>query len=127
MGLGLPALRFVLDTRKTIGPFGQLLQIGHQGMHIWPELNAYADDIVRQSGLSSSLNDLIGTDPYPDQMFRNLGSTHVDVMDNSTYEGANVIHDLNLLIPKKLHGRYDTVYDGGSLEHIFNVPPPLPT
>jgi len=49
-------------------------------MHIWPELNAYADDIVRQSGLSSSLNDLIGTDPYADQMFRNLGSTHVDVM-----------------------------------------------
>jgi hypothetical protein len=46
-------------------------------------------------------------------------------MDISDYEGANVIHDLNEPVPGELHERYDVVFDGGSLEHVFDVPTAL--
>jgi hypothetical protein len=122
MGMDVPALRFVLDTRQRTGGFGRLLQIGHQGIHIWPDLTAYADDLVRESGLALSLSALIGSDSFADTMFRNLGASQVDVMDASPYEGANIIHDLNEPIQKRLRGQFKTIYDGGTLEHIFNTP-----
>lgn len=61
-------------------------------------------------------------DPIPsaDSLFRLLGATKVDSMDNSPYEGANVIHDLNVTIPESLHQQYDLVMDGGTLEHVFH-------
>jgi hypothetical protein len=43
-------------------------------------------------------------------------------MDASDYEGATIIHDLNKPIPQNLVGQYDLVWDGGTLEHVFNFP-----
>ena len=62
---------------------------------------------------------------YAESFFKLLGAETVDAIDASSYEGANVVCDLNHPIPSELHGRYDVVYDGGSLEHIFNVPQAL--
>ena len=57
-----------------------------------------------------------------DDVLRPLGFTKIDTMDASDYEGANVIHDLNRPVPLELHEKYDLVWDGGTLEHIFNFP-----
>lgn len=46
----------------------------------------------------------------------------IDALDVSSYEGANVIHDMNTPIPKDMVGAYDVVVDGGALEHIFEFP-----
>jgi hypothetical protein len=46
----------------------------------------------------------------------------VDSIDASDYEGANILHDLNRPIPESMHGQYDLVYDGGTLEHVYNFP-----
>ena len=43
-------------------------------------------------------------------------------MDFSDYEGSTVLHDLSEPVSPDLHGRYDVVIDGGSLEHVFNFP-----
>jgi len=43
-------------------------------------------------------------------------------LDYSKYAEATIIHDLNQPIPKNLHSRYETLIDGGSIEHIFNFP-----
>ena len=58
---------------------------------------------------------------FADDVLLPLGY-HVDSMDASDYEGANIVHDLNLPIPPALRERYDLVWDGGTLEHIFNFP-----
>ena len=42
-------------------------------------------------------------------------------MDASDYEHATVVADLNQPIPQSLHGHFNLVYDGGTIEHIFNV------
>lgn len=56
-------------------------------------------------------------------LMQRLGATLVDSYDNSDYEGATHVADLNEpLAPKR---RYNTVIDCGCSEHIFNVPQAL--
>lgn len=46
-------------------------------------------------------------------------------MDRSGYEGATILYDLNLPLAPDAIGRiggFDLVVDGGTLEHVFNVP-----
>jgi hypothetical protein len=49
-------------------------------------------------------------------------SASVESLDVSDYQGASIVHDLNYPVPEELTDRYDLLVDGGSLEHIFNVP-----
>lgn len=51
-----------------------------------------------------------------------MGSVSLAAIDASDYEGAEIIHDLNLPLPSCYEGKYDTVINGGTLEHIFNIP-----
>jgi hypothetical protein len=59
---------------------------------------------------------------FADDLLRSLGATEIDVVDASAYEGANIIHDLNGPLGEEFRNRYDSVLDGGALEHIFNFP-----
>jgi SAM-dependent methyltransferase len=51
-----------------------------------------------------------------------LGAGIVEALDCSDYEGAQHIHDMNEPVPELLADRFDVVFDGGALEHIFNFP-----
>jgi len=66
-------------------------------------------------------------------LFTGLGFDEVLRLDASQYEGAEIVHDLNSIIdikpsPLKPHtaealvGNCDLVFDGGTIEHIFNIP-----
>jgi SAM-dependent methyltransferase len=72
------------------------------------------------------LDDLYQPDGYAERMFDRLGFAAIETLDASPYEAAAQglfrQHDLNLPVPQDLHGRYAFVYDGGTLEHVFNVP-----
>ena len=60
---------------------------------------------------------------YVDEYLQSFaGVSSVTVMDYSSYEGATLIHDLNKPVPDALHGKFDAVIEGGSLEHVFNYP-----
>src|SRR3989344_105571 len=60
---------------------------------------------------------------YADNFFREeLGAQMLTTIDNSSYQGANVTHDLNREIPKELEKKFDVVIDSGTLEHVFNFP-----
>lgn len=63
---------------------------------------------------------------YADAFLREaVGVEQLDVLDASDYEGATVLHDLNRPLPVELAQRFDAVIDGGTLEHIFDVPAAL--
>ncbi|MDR2802844.1 MAG: class I SAM-dependent methyltransferase [Treponema sp.] len=59
---------------------------------------------------------------YAESVFKHFGAETIDSIDYSNYEGANVIHDMNTPVPEALKNKYDCVWDGGALEHIFNYP-----
>ncbi len=56
-------------------------------------------------------------------LFKCLGFSEVLALDMSDYEGADIIFDLaSTCLPEGLQERFDYIYDGGTLEHIFNFP-----
>src|SRR5688572_1418658 len=59
---------------------------------------------------------------YAETFFRTLGAETVDSMDASNFEGATIVHDLNLPVPDSLKGKFDVVCDGGTIEHVMNFP-----
>lgn len=59
-------------------------------------------------------------DRFAEAFFEVLGVRRLETIDASNFEGATLVHDMNLPIPSELHGRFDLVYDGGTLEHVFN-------
>lgn len=56
-------------------------------------------------------------------LFRMLGFRRENIrsLDYSAFEGADIVHDLNTPIDANWHGRFDLVYDGGTLEHVFST------
>lgn len=62
---------------------------------------------------------------FADEFFRALGAKDYHALDSSTYEGADIVHNLNDPLPSELLGRFDCVIDGGTLEHIFDFPSTL--
>lgn len=68
------------------------------------------------------LDDLEQPDGFSETFFRHLGFGEIETLDFSDYEGAQILHDLNRPIPKELEGQFDFIFDGGTLEHVFNVP-----
>lgn len=60
---------------------------------------------------------------YAENFFYEIGAKKVDSIDFSDYENASIIGDLNKRL--KIKEKFDLIFDGGSLEHIFNVPQAL--
>ena len=61
-------------------------------------------------------------DQYAETFFRKLGFTTVDSIDVSDFENATIIQDLGAELPANLENRFDVIYDGGTCEHIFDLP-----
>lgn len=60
--------------------------------------------------------------PISDVAFFNLlGITEIMALDYSDYEGAEIQHDLNYVIPNELQNRFSLIIDGGTLEHLFDI------
>lgn len=110
MGVNLHSLNFLLLNSKR-REFGKTLTLG--------KLKIYVDEFNIKKILN---NKNYKKQKYIDEVLINyFGSTQVDVLDIDDYEGANIIHDLNIKIPERLEDKYDTILDFGTLEHIFDV------
>lgn len=123
MGLNINGLKFILNAKTRGVSFKQVLMIGRQSLTIKPDEIRKLSQLFIDRNLKRDLLQLrLGSDVYAEELFYMLGAENVESMDRTNYEGATIIHDLNLSIPEQLKEKYDIVLDGGSLEHIFNVP-----
>ena len=69
------------------------------------------------SDLSELANDFIHAKTF----FEMMGfDKYIDV-DNFKYDQPALLHDMNLPIPKSMHNQFDLVFDGGTVEHIFDI------
>lgn len=97
-------------------------------------LDLCAEDILRAAkarGADLSRVAMLGRqrhgDGFAEPFFRSLGADSVQSIDYSAFEGAEIIHDMNAPLPQNLKGKFTFVFDGGTLEHIFNAPQALRT
>ena len=42
------------------------------------------------------------------------------VLDQSNYEGADIVWDLGYPVPEDLHNKFDFIFNGGCLDNLFN-------
>jgi hypothetical protein len=65
---------------------------------------------------------LTGENGFVDLFLRELGAEEITAIDASAFEGATVLHDMNIPTPSTLNNRFTVVIDGGLLEHVYNFP-----
>ncbi len=109
-------------SKKALGlSFQRTLMLGRLN------LNASKSDIESclekyNSPELTKINDVAWPDEYAEPLFRILGAKNVESIDHSDYEKATIIHDMNLPIDKNFNGKFTCLVDGGTLEHVFNMP-----
>ena len=123
MGVDLNCAQLLLRAKRNGVSFERLATLGRQGLHAnRPALTT----ILRNAGFLLSRDCEAGLlDPsreYADDFFRILGAREIVAIDASDYEGAQIVHDMNMPIPENLVASFDAVLDGGTLEHVFNFP-----
>lgn len=122
MGIDVHVFSFLMQFRGTLR--GDALCLGRQGFHIRPGTPQWARaqrELVAQVP-GAELQAVAGSTGFAEDFLRFLGISTVVSLDYSAFEGANIVHDLNRPVPDELNEAFDFVLDGGTLEHVFNVP-----
>lgn len=118
MAVEVNAAALLLKMRRDGVPFGRVLTLGHQHLHLEPAV--YRAVLAR---LGLPLADTVPA--YADALLTAMGAARVETLDASAYEDATRLHDLNAPVPAAWREQFDLVFDGGTLEHVFNLPAAL--
>ncbi len=119
MGLDTSSIMFLCAARSMGVDFGSTAMVGRQSF--WPD-EAALRRVFSVLGIDRDAADFLRQHEYGEEFFSLLGAHHVDSVDVSPYERATILHDMNLPLPIELRERFTLVYDGGTLEHVFNIP-----
>jgi len=108
MALTFHTFKFLEKLKKNQIYFGQTLTIGRLNNLI------SFDDFDK-------LKINISNDVYADNiLIKNFDLVSLNALDYSSFENADIIHDLNIPI-KNEKKQFDTVIDFGTSEHVFDV------
>jgi hypothetical protein len=115
------AARYLLLAHRRGVRFDRTLTLGRQHWLVTPE---GWDELRAEFGLAGGAS--LRWQGWADAFFLEcLGIRELDTLDNSDFEGATLLHDLNEPMPASWNGIYDVVFDGGTMEHVFNLPTAL--
>jgi hypothetical protein len=127
-----PAMARLLLSECARRPLrGSVLQFGKQTILFnKKQLRSWAEEARTEIGLSGDVSDRTGsgTDEHrskeldDERFFRVMGFSEVASCDFSHYENATFVMDLNQPVKSEFHNRFDLIFDGGTMEHVFNVP-----
>ncbi|GAB4443016.1 MAG: hypothetical protein OHK0015_42440 [Chloroflexi bacterium OHK40] len=118
MGIDSQVARFLAEAHQRGCSFQETLTLGRQ--FLLADRRAL-QRLARQLG--ARLTPELTRARFAEPLFRELlGARRVESLDAAPYEGATIVHDLNTPLPHHLHCQFDAVVDGGTLEHIFNLP-----
>lgn len=123
MGLDVNAIKFLLWARQENLDFSRVMMIGRQKLY----LNVHSLQaalatfgVMRSKGEVAAM--LAERQGYAEPVFKFLGAVETASIDASSYEGASTVLDMNEAVPEDLKARFSVVFDGGTLEHVFNFP-----
>ena len=108
MGIDKHSLNLLRYARTRHGDLGRAITLGRLTIQLGPRACRKLGGMQRGSYCEALLG-------------KAFGASQVDSIDNSAYEGATIVADMNLPVPASLHGGYDSVIDFGCTEHIYDV------
>ena len=122
MGLDVPAVQ-LLCCAKSIGvEFSDTLTIGRQW--IGDNTDALATVLSAIISAKEKMSHIRKMD-FGEPLFRLLGARQICSLDFSDYQKPTYVCDLNQPCPEHLLKKFSIVFDGGTLEHVFNIPQAL--
>ena len=131
MAINAPVLELLLKSAAQMPGRTHLVCLGYPDMLVTDEQLVslcgadildrvqFRDDsasILRWHGLADRMTRVVESQ----SLFAALGFT-TDFLDIHASRGFEIVVDLNQPVPEGLRDRYDLVYDGGTMEHCFNV------
>jgi SAM-dependent methyltransferase len=125
MGVDYMLFAKLAELSTRFKPAGPSLMLGRHSFKIQTQYRRWYEDILREYDLDGRRFDYLQEDGYAETLFDKLGFGRPDTLDFSDYEGANIVHDLSKPVPDPLRGTYHLIFDGGTLEHVFDVPQAL--
>lgn len=123
MGIDSNGLRGLLYLKKIGVDFSRTAMIGRQfyvvdTSTLQASLEAFGHHVSDQEVERL----LVGSGYYIEPLLSFLGADLIHSFDNSAYEGASHVHDMNCPISDAMKNQYTLVIDSGTLEHVFNYP-----
>lgn len=112
MGIDYTGCEAILHSLKYVNK-KKAVTLGRQEIHM---PSSTIEHCLRKYNLSMHKQFSGFCEPF----LKELGFETVDSIDNSAFEGATIIHNMNKPIPYMQP--YDFILDGGTIEHIFNTP-----
>lgn len=126
MGIDIESARFLLQSYRQGVCFERCLTLGRQHYFLGKRQTRR---LFRQYGLPVQAADRVckslDESPYAEAFLEALGARRIESLDISDFEGATIVHDLNIPVPQLLYEIFDVVCDFGTLEHVFNFPQAL--
>lgn len=121
MGLDITSVRYHLWLKKQGVTFERVAMLGrHTYYGLTPSsLSKAAGDCGFPMSEDEANELLTKSGGYVEPFYHWLGAETVDSFDYSDYEDATCIWDMNNHLPDEFRDRYDFVFDGGTLEHVF--------
>ena len=116
MAIASSAAELLFKINKKIKFHGHLLQIGNQNILF---SNKKLLKLIKKYRINIK-TEKIENEISSEFFFKLFNFSNVQSIDKNKYENASIIKDLNYKINKKFYNKFDAIYDGGSLEHVFN-------
>ncbi len=123
MGIGAATFRELAELGARITPPEASVMLGRQRCRLKHPFRKHYRKALDAHGHSGvDIKSMFDKSGYAETPLAKLGFGQVETMDFSDYEGAQHLADLSKPLAKKYHNRFDFVLDGGTLEHVFDIP-----
>ncbi|MGL1937309.1 MAG: hypothetical protein OCD01_19940 [Fibrobacterales bacterium] len=123
MGIDYNGAKFLFHSKKLGVDFSQSAMIGRQALNLHPKDLSRLCTKFKIECNSNQIDTIFSSNEgFSESLFTLLGAQKIESFDNSSYENATHLHDMNSPITDDYLQRYSMVLDGGTLEHIFNFP-----
>ena len=120
MGINLCEATAILSLKRSGAAKNEIVRLGRPELFLSKRQAATLSKAF-QNGWSDATLDKVLADRHAEPFLTAAGFTNIRSLDASGYEGAALIHDLNKPLPPEFCGITDFVYDGGTIEHVFDV------
>jgi hypothetical protein len=119
VGIKSSVAALLIRARERGASFTNTATIGRQSLTV-PVADLAA--LARRLGIAEPEWSRFADDGFCEDFFRLfLGTETLTSFDASAYQNATVVHDFNTPIPKGYHQLFEAVFDGGTMEHIFDI------
>lgn len=118
MGLDINGIRLQLLAKQLEVDFKDVITIGCQELHLTDkQLQKECVDFA----VPFDMGKIAGDDSrYSEPFFSLLGAQTTESIDNSDYENATIIHEMNNPLPTEFKDKFSVMADAGTFEHVFN-------